>query len=111
MLCRTGGARNLPATYHVPPYPPLLPCRDWRNHYESAFRPERWLAEGPKPLYLTFGTGAHTCLGMSFVYLVGKVWSAGGCGVGAGQWGTGREVHELRVPWGAGVEGTCGAVG
>ena len=44
---------------------------DWRNNFEGAFRPERWLSEETRPRYMfTFGTGAHLCIGMNLVYLV-----------------------------------------
>ncbi|PNW77221.1 hypothetical protein CHLRE_10g427350v5 [Chlamydomonas reinhardtii] len=47
---------------------------DWRNNFEGAFRPERWLSEETRPRYMfTFGTGAHLCIGMNLVYLEVKL--------------------------------------
>ena len=44
---------------------------DWRNNFEGAFRPERWLSEETKPkYYYTFGVGKHMCAGIHLVYMV-----------------------------------------
>ncbi|PNW77203.1 hypothetical protein CHLRE_10g426600v5 [Chlamydomonas reinhardtii] len=43
---------------------------DWRNNFEGAFRPERWLSEETKPkYYFTFGYGNHLCAGINLAYL------------------------------------------
>ncbi|KAG2497936.1 hypothetical protein HYH03_004198 [Edaphochlamys debaryana] len=47
----------------------LPPHMDWKGNFEGAFRPERWLGEGPKPRHYTFGSGLHLCAGMQLVYL------------------------------------------
>ncbi|PNW77208.1 hypothetical protein CHLRE_10g426700v5 [Chlamydomonas reinhardtii] len=47
---------------------------DWRNNFEGAFRPERWLSEETKPkYYFTFGSGVHLCAGVNLVYLEAKL--------------------------------------
>ncbi|PNW77209.1 hypothetical protein CHLRE_10g426750v5 [Chlamydomonas reinhardtii] len=47
---------------------------DWRNNFEGAFRPERWLSEETKPRsYYIFGQGAHLCAGMVLVTLEVKL--------------------------------------
>ena len=44
---------------------PALPVHmDFRNHFEEAFLPERWLDDKTRPSqYMTFGMGQHLCLG------------------------------------------------
>ncbi|KAG2440466.1 hypothetical protein HYH02_010347 [Chlamydomonas schloesseri] len=46
------------------------PHMDWRNNFEAAFRPERWLSEETRPkYYFTFGYGTHLCAGINLAYL------------------------------------------
>ncbi|KAG2440474.1 hypothetical protein HYH02_010354 [Chlamydomonas schloesseri] len=50
------------------------PHMDWRNNFEAAFRPERWLSEETRPkYYFTFGSGTHLCAGVHLVYLEVKL--------------------------------------
>ncbi|KAG2446197.1 hypothetical protein HXX76_000790 [Chlamydomonas incerta] len=50
---------------------------DWRNNFEGAFRPERWLSEETRPkYYYTFGVGKHMCAGVHLVYLEVKTMLA-----------------------------------
>ncbi|PNW77213.1 hypothetical protein CHLRE_10g426950v5 [Chlamydomonas reinhardtii] len=50
---------------------------DWRNNFEGAFRPERWLSEETKPkYYYTFGVGKHMCAGIHLVYMEVKTMVA-----------------------------------
>ncbi|KAG2440483.1 hypothetical protein HYH02_010362 [Chlamydomonas schloesseri] len=53
------------------------PHMDWRNNFEGAFRPERWLSEETRPkYYYTFGVGKHMCAGVHLVYLEVKTMLA-----------------------------------
>ncbi|KAG2497926.1 hypothetical protein HYH03_004188 [Edaphochlamys debaryana] len=55
----------------------LPPHMDWRNNFEEAFKPERWLSEDTKPKhYYTFGSGAHLCSGVQLVTMEVKLMIA-----------------------------------
>ncbi|KAG2440481.1 hypothetical protein HYH02_010360 [Chlamydomonas schloesseri] len=50
---------------------------DWRNNFEGAFRPERWLSEETRPkYYYAFGVGKHSCVGAQLVYMEVKIMLA-----------------------------------
>ncbi|KAG2446202.1 hypothetical protein HXX76_000795 [Chlamydomonas incerta] len=47
---------------------------DWRNNFEGAYRPERWLSEETRPRsFYVFGQGTHLCAGMVLVTLEVKL--------------------------------------
>ncbi|KAG2440493.1 hypothetical protein HYH02_010371 [Chlamydomonas schloesseri] len=50
------------------------PHMDWRNNFEGAFRPERWLSEETRPkYYYTFGSDSHLCVGQNLAYMEVKL--------------------------------------
>ncbi|KAG2497925.1 hypothetical protein HYH03_004187 [Edaphochlamys debaryana] len=47
----------------------LPPHMDWRNNFEEAFKPERWLGDAKPKYYFTFGSGTHLCAGQQLAYM------------------------------------------
>lgn len=51
----------------IPKGSTLPPYVDFRNNLRGAFQPDRWLGPDKPKQFVTFGMGAHLCLGMNLV--------------------------------------------